>query len=68
MRPGQYHGVLRRHAHPSYATSLYYGPGSPVFTYATGACGNLVTAAFTFAWNIPLFAISVPLSAAACFP
>src|ERR1700689_4892720 len=26
----------------SYATSLYYGPGSPVFTYATGACGNLV--------------------------
>jgi Flp pilus assembly protein TadG len=52
----------------AYATSLYYGPGSPVFTYETGACGNLVTAAFTFAWNLPLIAISVPLSAVACFP
>ncbi len=52
----------------AYATSLYYGPGSPVFTYATGACGNLVTAAFKFAWNLPLIGISVPLSAAACFP
>jgi hypothetical protein len=52
----------------SYATSLYHGPGSPVFTYTSGGCGNSVSTAFTFAWNIPLFSISVPLSAAACFP
>ena len=52
----------------SYAAGSYYGPGSPVFTYAVQTCGNAVTASLTISWNIPMFNLSIPLTAAACFP
>ena len=52
----------------SYATSHYYGPGSPVFAFATPSCGNEVTASLHYAWQVPLFSFAKTLSAAACFP
>jgi TadE-like protein len=53
----------------SFASSRYFGPGSaPTFTYAAAACGNSVTGSTNFAANLGIKTITVPISAAACFP
>lgn len=53
----------------AYANSRYAGALiSPVFTYASAACGNKVSATITFTFDVGTFKQSVPLSATSCFP
>ena len=53
----------------SYAASHYYGPDvSATFTATSGSCGNSVSASGTYLFNAGIFQLSIPLSAAACFP
>ena len=52
----------------AYAQSHYFGPSTPTFTYATAACGNSVTASIDYVAQLGLTQITIPFSAAACFP
>jgi Flp pilus assembly protein TadG len=53
----------------AYANSRYSGAFiAPVFTYASAACGNQVSALVTYTLDVGLFQQSVPLSATSCFP
>jgi Flp pilus assembly protein TadG len=53
----------------TYAAAQYAGPDiSPVFTATTAGCGHTVTGTATFDVDIIVTSLSVPLSAAACFP
>jgi Flp pilus assembly pilin Flp len=53
----------------SYTQNQYFGPGAaPSFTYATGACGNIVSGSVTYVANLGITKISVPVTASACFP
>ena len=52
----------------SYATTRYFGVGSPTFTYAAAACGNSVSGTTNYSANLGFKTITIPLSAAACFP
>jgi Flp pilus assembly protein TadG len=53
----------------NYTKAAYYGPVStPSFTYANAACGHSVTSSTNFSLFIGTATITVPLSAAACYP
>lgn len=53
----------------AYANSRYSGALiTPVFTYASAACGNQVSASITYTFDVGMFQQSVPLSATSCFP
>jgi Flp pilus assembly protein TadG len=54
----------------SYTKSRYYGPAvSPTFTYSPNlSCGNSVSASVNFVANLGLQAVTIPISASACFP
>jgi Flp pilus assembly protein TadG len=53
----------------AYAQSHFYAPGSVSFSYnAASSCGHAVTGSITYSLNLALSNITVPLTAAACFP
>ena len=53
----------------TYAQGVYYGPvTAPTFTYSTPACGHQVSGSSSFAFDIGLTTLTVPLTATACFP
>ena len=53
----------------SYTQAQYFGPTStPAFTYATGACGNIVSGSVTYVANLGITTVSVPITASACSP
>jgi Flp pilus assembly protein TadG len=52
----------------TYAQGLYYGLNTPTFTASTAACGHQVTAKVTIAFTAVVTDLSVPVSAASCFP
>lgn len=55
----------------SYAAQQTYGLNPPpvVFTYTAAACGNQVSASYTFSFLVSLFpTTSVGLTAQSCFP
>jgi Flp pilus assembly protein TadG len=41
---------------------------TPTFTSSSASCGHNVTGSVTYVMTLPTGAVSVPLSAAACFP
>ena len=53
----------------NYTNAAYYGPlTAPTFTYANAACGHSVSSSTNFALFIGFTTLTVPLSAAACYP
>jgi len=53
----------------SYAAAHYAGVGlTPTFTASNPSCGYQVAGSVTFALDMGLSSISVPLSTTACFP
>ena len=53
----------------AYAQSRYSGAlATPVFTYATPACGFQVSASVTYTFDVGMYRQAVPLSATSCFP
>ncbi len=52
----------------SYTQSHYFGPSAPTFTYAAAGCGNTVSASLSYAVNLGITKITVPVTASACFP
>jgi Flp pilus assembly protein TadG len=53
----------------SYAQSRYFGPASsPKFSYAAAACGNSVSASVDYVANLGFKSVTIPITAAACFP
>jgi Flp pilus assembly protein TadG len=53
----------------SYTQNQYFGPSpTPTFTYATAACGNVVSGSLTYVVNLGITKVSVPVTASACFP
>jgi Flp pilus assembly protein TadG len=54
----------------TYTKSHYFGPGSaPTFAYnPAAACGHSVTASINYVVDMGLKKVSVPITAAACFP
>ena len=52
----------------SYATTRYFGVGSPTFTYTAATCGNSVSGTTSYAANLGFKTVTIPISAAACFP
>ncbi|HEY6018928.1 MAG TPA: TadE family protein [Candidatus Paceibacterota bacterium] len=54
----------------AYTKNHYYGPSSqPTFIYdPAAACGHSVSASITYVIDLGLKQISVPITAAACFP
>jgi Flp pilus assembly protein TadG len=53
----------------AYTQRQYFGPTvTPTFTYATGACGNIVSGSATYVANLGVATVSVPVTASACFP
>ena len=53
----------------AYANSRYSGALiRPIFTYASAACGNQVSASITYTFDVGMYRQSVPLSATSCFP
>jgi len=53
----------------SYTQNQYFGPSpTPTFTYATAACGNVVSGSLSYVFNLGLTRITVPVTASACFP
>lgn len=53
----------------SYATSRYSAALiTPVFAYASAACGNQVSASITHTLDVGTFKLSIPLAATSCFP
>jgi len=53
----------------AYANSRYSGAlTKPIFTSASAACGNQVSASITYTLDVGLYQQSVPLSATSCFP
>lgn len=53
----------------AYAANAYRGPSMDLtFTPSVEACGNRMTAAGVFAINTGFGAISIPISATACYP
>ena len=53
----------------AYAKSRYWGIlGTPVFTYATTACGHQVSVSVIYNLDVGMYRKSVPLSATSCFP
>jgi hypothetical protein len=53
----------------AYTQSHFYAPGSASFSYnAAASCGHAVNGSVAYSLNLALTKISIPLSAAACFP
>jgi Flp pilus assembly pilin Flp len=54
----------------TYTKAHYFGPGGvPTFAYdPAAACGHSVTASINYVVDMGLKKVSVPISAAACFP
>jgi len=54
----------------AYTKSHYFGPGGvPTFDYdPAAACGHSVTASISYVVDMGLKKVSVPITAAACFP
>ena len=54
----------------TYTQNHYFGPSTlPTFTYnATAACGHSVSGSISYVLDVGLRQITVPISAAACFP
>ena len=54
----------------TYTNNHYFGPSAlPTFTYnATAACGHSVSGSINYVLDLGLHQITVPVSAAACFP
>lgn len=54
----------------AYTKAHYFGPGGvPTFGYdPAAACGHSVTASISYVVNMGLKTVSVPITAAACFP
>jgi Flp pilus assembly protein TadG len=53
----------------AYAQSHFFGPNvTPVFNYTTAACGNSVSATYTYSMNIVGRSYSIPITANACYP
>jgi Flp pilus assembly protein TadG len=53
----------------TYASGRYFGPGSaPTFTYSATGCGHTVSGSTNYAANLGFRTITIPISAAACFP
>ena len=54
----------------AYIKAHYFGPGGvPTFAYdPAAACGHSVTASITYVVDMGLKKVSVPITAAACFP
>jgi Flp pilus assembly protein TadG len=65
----QVNGVPDATATQTYTQNHYFGPNvSPTFTYAAAACGNSVSASISYTMNVGFRAITIPISATACFP
>jgi hypothetical protein len=54
----------------TYTKAHYFGPGGvPTFAYnPAAACGHSVTASISYVVDMGLKKVSVPITAAACFP
>jgi Flp pilus assembly protein TadG len=53
----------------SYTQKQYFGPNpAPTFTYATAACGNVVSGSVNYVVNLGITTVTVPVSSSACFP
>ena len=54
----------------AYTKAHYFGPGSvPTFAYdSVASCGHSVTASINYVVDMGLKKVSVPITAAACFP
>jgi hypothetical protein len=54
----------------AYTKAQYFGPGGvPTFSYdPVAACGHSVTASISYVVDMGLKKVSVPITAAACFP
>jgi len=54
----------------TYTKAHYFGPGAvPTFAYdAAAACGHSVTASTSYVVDMGLKKVTVPITAAACFP
>ena len=53
----------------AYTQNQYFGPSSgPTFTYATAACGNVVSGSVSYEVNLGITRVTVPVTASACFP
>ena len=54
----------------TYTKAHYFGPGGvPTFAYnPAAACGHSVTASISYVVDMGLKTVTVPISAAACFP
>jgi Flp pilus assembly protein TadG len=53
----------------TYASGRYFGPGSaPTFTYSATGCGHTVSGSTNYAANLGFKTVTIPISAAACFP
>lgn len=53
----------------AYAHTVYLGPKmDPVFVATNGGCGFTVTGTATFALQLAVVQLNVPLSASACYP
>ena len=54
----------------TYTQAHYFGPGGmPTFAYnPAAACGHSVTASISYVVDMGLKTVTVPISAAACFP
>ena len=52
-----------------YTQNHYYGPATaPTFNYTAAACGNSVTASVNFVANLGFKSVTIPITAAACYP
>lgn len=53
----------------AYTQNQYFGPSpTPTFTYATAACGNVVSGSVIYVVNLGVTKVSVPVTASSCFP
>ena len=53
----------------AYARNSYFGPGAtPSFSYTAAACGNSVSASFSYTINVGFSTYTIPISATACYP
>jgi Flp pilus assembly protein TadG len=52
----------------TYALNHYLGPSAPTFTYAAAACGNSVTGTISYQMNLGMWTLTLPITAAACYP
>jgi hypothetical protein len=52
----------------TYAATRYKGPGTPIFTASSPACGKKVDASLAYTLRTGISTIAVPMNATACYP